>query len=62
MATTKAGQKAVNKYIANSYDRINLIMPKGKKEQIKAAAERELISVNAFIKQAIDEFMKENTV
>ena len=62
MATTKAGQKAVNKYIANSYDRINLIMPKGKKEQIKAATERELISVNAFINQAIDEFMKENTV
>ena len=55
MATTKAGQKAVNKYIANSYDRINLTMPKGKKEQIKAAAEREGISVNAFINQAIDE-------
>ena len=59
MATTKAGQKAVNKYIANSYDRINLIMPKGKKEQIKAAAERKFISVNAFINQSIDEFMKE---
>lgn len=25
--TTKAAQKAVNKYIANNYDRVNLTMP-----------------------------------
>lgn len=28
---SKAQQKAVNKYISNNYDRINLTVPKGKK-------------------------------
>ena len=37
--TTKAAQKAVNKYIANNYDRVNLTMPKGKKEDYKEGAE-----------------------
>ena len=27
---SKAQQKAVNKYISNNYDRINLTVPKGK--------------------------------
>lgn len=58
MATTKAGQKAVNKYIASNYDRINLTVPKGKKETIKAAADAAEMSVNEFINAAIDEKMK----
>lgn len=33
--TTKAAQKAVNKYIANNYDRVNLTMPKGKRKITK---------------------------
>ena len=53
MGKTSAAVK--NRYNEKAYDRINLTMPKGKKEQIKAAAEREGISVNAFINQAIDE-------
>lgn len=28
MPTTKAGQKAVNKYIAKAYDRVNLVLKK----------------------------------
>ena len=39
MATTKAQQKAVNKYMASNYDRINLTVPKGAKETIKSHAE-----------------------
>ena len=35
---SKAQQKAVNKYMKNNYDRINLVMPKGKKEIIHAHA------------------------
>lgn len=35
---SKAQQKAVNKYMKNNYDRINLVMPKGKKEVIQAHA------------------------
>lgn len=28
---SKAQQKAVNKYMKSNYDRVNLVMPKGKK-------------------------------
>ncbi len=55
MATTKASQKAVNKYIKSNYDKITLLVPKGKKEVIKAYADELSESVNAFINRAIDE-------
>ena len=54
MAVSKAQQKATNKYIAGNYDRINLTLPKGKKDEIKAHAESKGESVNAFINRAID--------
>ena len=55
MATTKASQKAVNKYMKENYDRINLTMPKGKKEIVQAHAESKGESVNAFINRAVNE-------
>lgn len=56
MPATKAQQRAVNKYMAANYDRINLTIPKGQKEIIKAhAALKDGGSVNAFINRAIDE-------
>lgn len=58
MAVTKAQQKAVNKYMAENYDRVNLTMPKGRKDKIKAHAERRGESLNAFINRAIDETME----
>lgn len=58
MAVTKAQQKAVNKYMAENYDRVNLTMPKGRKDEIKAHAEKNGESVNAFINRAIDETME----
>ena len=51
----KATTKAQNKYIAKTYDRINLTMPKGKKEDVQAHAAQFGESVNAFINRAIDE-------
>ena len=39
MATSKAQQKAQNKWIAKAYDRINLTVPKGQKDLIQAHAE-----------------------
>ena len=36
IATTKAGQKAVNKYVKNNYDRINFTITKGMKEVIES--------------------------
>ncbi len=58
MAVTKAQQASVNKYVKLNYDRINITMPKGKKETIKAHADSRDESVNAFINRAIDETME----
>ena len=61
MAVSKAQQKAVNKYMNENYDRINLTLPKGQKELVKAHAEGRGESVNAFIGRAITEQMKRDT-
>lgn len=58
MPVSKAQQKAQNKWIAKAYDRINLTVPKGKKETIQAHAEAQGQSVNAFINGAIDREME----
>ncbi|MEG2137183.1 MAG: hypothetical protein RRY64_00855 [Oscillospiraceae bacterium] len=52
---SKAQQKAVNKYMKENYGRVNLNMPKEKKEQVQAHAERAGESLNGFINRAIDE-------
>ena len=54
----KASTKAHNKYNNKAYDRINLTVPKGKKDQIREHAEGHSESVNGFINRAIDETMK----
>ena len=51
----KASTKAQNKYISKAYDRINLTMPKGKKDTVQAHAAKRGESVNSFINRAIDE-------
>ena len=55
MAVSKAQQKATNKWIAKAYDRINLTVPKGKQQTIKAHAAQHGESVNGFINRAIDQ-------
>lgn len=47
-----------NNYIARTYDRINLTIPKGKKDVIQAHADSHNESVNGFINRAIDETMQ----
>lgn len=56
----KASTKAQNKYINKKYDRINLVVDKGRKEKIKAHAESKGESVNAFINRAINEAMEKD--
>lgn len=58
MPTTKAGQKAVNKYIAKAYDRVNLVLKKDAsptKDEVQAAADAEGVSLNAYIVMAINQ-------
>lgn len=47
--------KYKNDFITKAYDRINLTVPKGKKEMIKAHSDSTQESVNGFINRAIDE-------
>ena len=60
--TSKKQKACVNRYIDKSYDRINLTVPKGEKETIKAHAEKyNGGSVNGFIQRAIKETMQRDT-
>lgn len=52
---SKAQQRATNKYIAKAYDRVNLTLPKGRKDEVKAHAEQHGESLNGFIQRAIEE-------
>lgn len=58
MPVSKAQQKAVAKYMKANYDRINLMVPKGEREEIRAHAESRGESLNGFIGRAIQETME----
>ena len=50
MPTTKAQQKAVNKYIKGKYDRLNVTIPKGRKVDVeKYVRENGAVSVNGLV-------------
>lgn len=52
---SKTSAKVKNRYNDKAYDRINLTVPKGQKDIIKAYAESQGESVNGFIQRAIAE-------
>lgn len=54
----KASTKAKNKYNAANYERIALVVPKGKKAKIKAYADSKGESINGFVNKAIDKAME----
>ena len=56
MGTSKT--RAQNRYIEKAYDRINLTVPKGHKDKIKAHAQQRGESVNGFLGRAIEETME----
>lgn len=55
---SKAQQRAVNKYVKANYDRINVTLPKGRRDELKDHAAARGESVNAFINRAITETME----
>ena len=61
MAVSKAQQASVNKYVKANYDRINVTIPKGRRDVIKAHADARGESVNGFINRAIDETMQRDS-
>ena len=58
MPVSKAQQKAVHKYVKANYDRLEVTLPKGKKQTIKDHAEARGESVNSFVNRAISETME----
>lgn len=54
----KTSAAAKNRYNQKTYDRIGIVVKKGKKEIIKAHADAQGTSVNDFINRAIDEKME----
>lgn len=50
-----------NEYNRLNYDRISLMAPKGRKDEIKAAAKAAGVSVNEFILTAVAEKMGERS-
>ena len=55
---SEAQRRAVAKYNAANYDRVELRLDKGRKEAVKAHAEAKGESLNAFINRAISETME----
>lgn len=54
----KTSAKSKNEWIAKAYDRINLTVPKGRKADLQAIAERHGQSVNGFINSLIEEALE----
>lgn len=51
----KTSNESKAKYNAKAYDRINIAVPKGRKDEIQAIAEQRGQSINAYINSLIDE-------
>lgn len=49
--------RANNKYVAKTYDRINIVVPKGQKRTVEAFAEKMGISINKLLERALLAFM-----
>ena len=59
MGYTEAQKEATARYNKKAYDRIDIIVPKGKRDVIKRFAQKQGKSTNRFINDAIDKAMKE---
>lgn len=56
----KTSAAVKNRYNNKTYDRIAVVVPKGRKDIIQAAAERTGLSLNAYIVKAIVRQMSED--
>lgn len=53
----KSQTKAKNKYNAKAYDRISVTVKKGMKDEWKSEADKQGLSLNAFIEQAVNQMI-----
>lgn len=57
----KNSPESINRYMAKAYDRINILVPKGRKDTIKAHAEGRGESMSGFINRAIDQTIQQES-
>lgn len=57
MPASKAQIKATNKYNATAYDRLNIVIPKGRKQAVEAHAASKGESVNGLVNALLREDM-----
>lgn len=50
---SKTSSAAKNRYNSKAYDRVTIIIPKGRKADLQAAAERTGESVNSYVIKAV---------
>lgn len=55
MPTNKDYNKYQDEYKKNNYDRLTLLLPKMSKDKIRTIAEKQGLSINAWINKAIQE-------
>ncbi|MCI9367619.1 MAG: antitoxin [Oscillospiraceae bacterium] len=60
MAYSEAQKEATARYNKKAYDRIDLVVPKGKRKIIKEFARNKGVSTNKFINEAIDKAMSDS--
>ena len=58
MVGGKNSPESINRYMQKAYDRLNVLVPKGRREEIKAAAAQVGESMNQYIVGAVDARMK----
>ena len=58
MAKTKTSSAVKQRYNEKTYDRLSVVVPKGRRAELKAYAESKAESLNGFITKAIDERIK----
>jgi Replication regulatory protein RepB. len=62
MAYSEAQKEATARYNKKAYDRIDVVVPKGQREMIKAFAASKGLTMNKFITKAIYHAMEEDTL
>ena len=58
---TPAVKRAKEKYEAKAYDRLSVVLPKGRKPEIQAAAAASGLSINAWVSQAIEDKLQKDS-
>ena len=61
MAKTRTSAAVKNRYAEKTYDRIQLLAPKGKKAEIKAYADKMGESLSAYVLKAVTERVARET-